>query len=175
MLKKILIVLGVLAALTLLMAGVGYTLPREHTATSSILLQAPQERVWSVVRDPGALLGTWPELEQSTRLPDRGGIEVWQQRADGFDLTLLVEQAVPPSRLVTRIDAPADADFGGTWTYQLDREGNGTRVRVTEEGWVSNPLFRLMMRAMGPHRTLDGYLTALGAKLGERVTPTHLR
>jgi uncharacterized protein YndB with AHSA1/START domain len=175
MLKKILIILGALAALTLLMAAVGFSLPREHRATSSVLLQAPPERVWEIVRDPGALRGVWPELEAARRLPDRDGKEIWEQKAGGFDMRLIVEDAVPPGRLVTRIDAEADAPFGGTWTYELRPQAGGTLVRITEDGWVGNPLFRVVMRAMGVHRTLDGYLTALTTRLGEDAVPEHLR
>jgi uncharacterized protein YndB with AHSA1/START domain len=175
MLKKILIILGVLAALTLLMAAVGFTLPRQHRATSSIRLQAPPDRVWDIVRDPGALQGVWPELEAARRLPDRDGKELWEQKAGGFDMRLIVEEAVAPTRLVTRIDAEADAPFGGTWTYELTPQAGGTLVRVTEDGWVGNPLFRIAMHAMGLHRTLDGYLTALATRLGEDAAPEHLR
>ena len=42
--------------------------------------------------------------------------------------------------------------------HELELEGTGTRVRLTEDGWVRNPIFRVMMYAFGPHRTLDGYL-----------------
>jgi uncharacterized protein YndB with AHSA1/START domain len=175
MFKKILIVLGVLMALMLLMAAVGFTLPREHRATSSILLQAAPNRVWEVVRDPGALQGVWPELEGARRLPDRDGKEQWEQTAGGFDMRLIVEEALPPTRLVTRIDADTDGPFGGTWTYDLAPQGAGTMVRITEDGWVGNPIFRIVMRTMGVHRTLDGYLAALATKLGEDARPVHLR
>jgi uncharacterized protein YndB with AHSA1/START domain len=174
MLKKVLIILGVLAALTLLMAAVGFSLPREHRATSTIVLQAPPEQVWDLVRNPGALQGTWSELESARRLPDRDGKELWEQRAGGFDMRLIVEEAVPSTRLVTRIDAEEDAVFGGTWTYELSTEGGDTRLSVTENGWVGNPLFRVMMHAMGIHRTLDGYLAALATKLGEDTRPAHV-
>ena len=174
MLKKLLIVLGVLAALTLLMAALGFGLPREHRAASAVVLRTPPERVWEVVRDPGALQGSWSELRSARRLPDREGKEIWEQNAGGFDMRLIVEEAMPPARLVTRVDAPVDAPFGGTWTYELTPEGTGTRLQVTEDGWVGNPLFRVMMRAMGVHRTLDGYLAALASKLGEDVGPVHV-
>jgi hypothetical protein len=155
---------------------VGLALPRNHRATSGITLAKPPAAVWAVVRDLGALQGTWKELKSARRLPDEGGREVWEQNAGGFLLRLVVEESTPPSRLVTRIDAPPDAAFGGTWTYQLDAEGSGTRVTITEDGFVANPLFRVMMRAMGGvHRTADGYLRALGAKLGEKVQPAHLK
>jgi polyketide cyclase/dehydrase/lipid transport protein len=155
---------------------VGLALPRNHRATSSIALSKPPAEVWAVIRDLGALQGTWKELKSSRRLPDEGGREVWEQNAGGFPMRLVVEESAPPSRLVTRIDAPPDAAFGGTWTYQLDAEGSGTRVTITEDGYVGNPLFRVMMLAMGGvHRTTDGYLRALGAKLGETVQPAHLK
>ena len=89
---------------------------------------------------------------------------------------LIVEEATPPRRMVTRIDAPPDAAFGGTWTYQLEPAGPETRLSITEDGYVSNPLFRVMMYAMGGvHRTADGYLRALGTKLGEPVQPVHVK
>jgi hypothetical protein len=90
-------------------------------------------------------------------------------------MRLIVEEASEPGRLVTRIDAPPDAAFGGTWTYQLEPVDGGTRLTVTEDGYVSNPLFRVMMKAMGVHRTADGYLKALGTKLGEDVTVEHVK
>ncbi|HET9274573.1 MAG TPA: SRPBCC family protein [Gemmatimonadales bacterium] len=174
MTRKILIVLGALAALVLLVAAVGLALPREHQVTSAVALTAAPEQVWPLVSDPGSLQGHWEELEEVERLPDRDGKPLWRQKAGGFEMRLVVEESVPPTRFVTRIDAPDDATFGGRWIYQLEPMGTGTRVRITEDGWVGNPIFRVMMQAMGTHRTLDGYLTALGRKLGEDVRPEHV-
>ncbi len=171
--KLILIIVLSLAALIGIIALIGLSLPRTHRAASRITLQKPPTEVWAVVRDLGALQGTWSELKSSRRLPDEAGREVWEQNAGGFPLRLIVEQSNPPTRLVTRIDAAPDAAFGGTWTYELEPTGAGTRLTVTEAGYVSNPIFRVMMKVMGVHRTADGYLRALGTKLGERVQPVH--
>ncbi|MGH7561639.1 MAG: SRPBCC family protein [Gemmatimonadales bacterium] len=173
MLRIILIILGILLGLVVLVAVIGLALPRRHRATSSVVLAAPPDSVWAIVSDPNALVGTWSELESAERLPDRDGKPVWRQKTSGFEMVMIVEEAVPATRLVTRIDAPEDATFGGGWVYELAPEGAGTRVSVTEDGWVGNPLFRTMMYAMGVHRTLDGYLTALGTRLGEQVKPEH--
>lgn len=170
----LLVVLGLVVLVGLIFV-VGLLLPREHRASSSVTLSKAPAEVWAVVRDPGALQGTWKELSEVRRLPDANGKEVWEQKAGGWPIRLVVEESTPPSRLVTRIDAPPDAAFGGTWTYQLEPAGTGTRVMVTEDGYVSNPLFRVMMHVMGVHRTADGYLRALGTKLGERVEPVHPR
>lgn len=167
------IVLGLIALVALLF-GVGLLLPRDHVATSEIVLAQPPDSVWPVVRDLGALQGTWADLESATRLPDRDGREVWEQRVSGFPMRLVVEEERPPSRLVTRVDTDAAAAFGGTWTYVVEPAARGTRVRVTEAGWVRNPLFRVMMAVGGVHTTLDGYLRALGARFGESVAPRHV-
>ena len=46
----------------------------------------------------------------------------------------------------------------------------GTRVTVTEEGEVYNPIFRVVSRFMDPSATIRQYLTNLAARLGEPVT-----
>jgi hypothetical protein len=172
------IVLGIVIGLVVLVAivfVVGLFLPRTHSATSRVTLSSSPDKVWPVVRDLGSLVGIWSELKSARRAPDLNGKEVWEQSAGGFDVRLIVEEAVEPVRLVTRIDAPPGAAFGGTWVYQLEPAGSGTRVTVTEDGYVSNPIFRVMMAAMGVHRTLDGYLKGLGKKLGEAVVVEHVR
>jgi hypothetical protein len=172
------IVLGIVVGLIAIVGiafGVGLLLPRDHRASSRITLKSAPDRVWPVVRDLSSLVGTWSELKSARRIPDANGKEIWEQNAGGFDMRLIVEEASEPGRLVTRIDAPPDAAFGGTWTYQLEPVDGGTRLTVTEDGYVSNPLFRVMMKAMGVHRTADGYLKALGTKLGEDVTVEHVK
>jgi hypothetical protein len=90
-------------------------------------------------------------------------------------MRLIVEESTPPSRLVTRIDSPPDAVFGGRWVYELAPNSTGTTVTVTEEGWVKNPLFRLMSRLGGQHGSVDGYLSALARKLDAVAKPEHVR
>jgi hypothetical protein len=100
--------------------------------------------------------------------------EVWEQNAGGFDMRLIVQSDNPPTRLVTRIDADEKAAFGGTWTYTLTPVGGSTTVSVVEDGYVGNPVFRVMMALMGKHRTIDGYLSALADKLDVVAKPEHV-
>lgn len=172
--KWILIILGSLVALALLMAVIGMLLPREHKATSEIVLRQPPDSVWSVVRDPSALQGVWPDLKRARRLEDPTGREVWEEDVSGFPMRLVITSETRPSELITTIDGPPDAAFGGRWIYRIvpTPEG-GSRVSVTEDGWIRNPFFRVMANVTGLNRTLDGYLRALGRRFGEEVTPTH--
>lgn len=167
------IVLG-LAILAGVIFAIGLSLPRNHRAESRITLEKPPEVVWPVIRDPSALVGTWSTLKSARRVQGEGGREVWEQDA-GFPMRILVESSSPPRRLVTRIDADKDAAFGGTWTYSLTPAGRGTTVSIVEDGYVGNPFFRVLMTFMGTHRTLDGYLKALGEKFDETVRPEHVK
>ena len=172
--KWVLIVVAGLVGLIALMALVGAFLPRDHRATSTISVRQPPDSVWKTVRDLGGITAWWHEAQESVRLPDKDGHEAWRQKVGGFDMPLVVLESQPPRRLVTKIDSPPGAAFGGTWTYELTPEGGGTRLSVTEAGWIANPIFRFMSRFLfGYYGSLDGYLKALGKKYGETVTPAH--
>ena len=167
------LVVGLLAApLVLALLGVtaGLFLPREHQVTRVLHLKAAPEVVWGLIGDP-AKDPTWrPELEACVRRPDRGGRPVWEDRfRNGQRIAYLTETAEPPVRLVRTI---VDQErFGGTWTYALQAEGTGTRLRITETGWVGVP-FRLLAKAVIGHATtLELYQRALARHLGEAAEP----
>jgi hypothetical protein len=65
------------------------------------------------------------------------------------------------------------AAFGGRWIYQLERTADGTKLTVTEDGWIDNKFIRTIARVIGYHRTLDSYLTAIGRRLGSPTGPVH--
>ena len=172
--KWVIIVVASLVGLIAVIALLGYLVPSDHRATSTISLRQPLDSVWKVVRDIGGITSWWPAMKESTRMPEQDGREVWRQKMSGFDLPLIILESQPPTRLVTKIDASAGAPFGGTWTYELTPDSGGTRLSVTEAGWISNPVFRFLSRfVFGYYGSLDGYLKALGARFGETVRPEH--
>lgn len=173
--KWVLMVVAVLAGLILVVFIVGSLLPREHVAGSSVVLRQPADTVWRAVRDLAALPSWWAEVQSSQRVSDTAGREVWEQKMkNGFALRLIVTEDVPPRRLVMTIDAAADAPFGGVWTYEVAPADGGTRLTLTEAGYVNHPVFRFMSRfVLGHHATQDGFLKALGTKFGAAVVPVH--
>jgi uncharacterized protein YndB with AHSA1/START domain len=172
--KRVLIVLGAVVGLVALMALIGAFVPREHRATSTVVLHQPADSVWNVVRDLGGIPAWWSEIEESVRQPDKDGQEVWRQKMSGWDIPLIVIESAPPRRLVTQIDPSAGGAFGGTWTYELTPDSGGTKISVTEAGWIGNPIFRFLSRfVFGYYSSLDGYLKALGKRFGEAVRPAH--
>lgn len=172
--KWLVFVLAVVVGVPLLMILVGMTLPRDHVAGVSIVLRQPAESVWTVVRDFGAVPQWWPAVRSTERVTAPDGRERWRQISGSGAMTILIEEEAAPHRLVSHIESPPGAPFGGAWIYEIAPEGDGSRVTVTERGWVANPLFRFLSRfVFGHYRTLESYARALGRKFNQEVTPVH--
>ncbi len=174
--KWVLLAVVVLIALIVLMAVIGALLPRDHVAGSSITLPQPPDSVWRVVRDQDGVPRWWPAMATSVHRVGPDGRDRWEQTLSGNKMTFVIEADEPPRRLVTSIEAAPGAPFGGTWTFDIAPEGTGSRVTVTERGWIANPVFRFLARfVFGYYRTQESYLVALGKKFGETVVPTRVR
>ena len=164
-------IVGVVILALLLMALVGAFLPKEHSASRSILLHKSPEIVYAVARD----FESMPKWRTDVRTVNvkSGDADRVQFREAGkhgavnYELT----EDVPARRMVTRI-TDTDLGYAGKWTYIFAAEGSNTRVTITEDGVVSNVLFRFLSRyAFGHTATIDTYLTSLGKQFGETVTP----
>jgi len=167
------LVIGLMAAplvLALLVVAAGLLLPREHRVTRVLHLKAAPERVWGLVSEHGKDPAWRAEVAETVRLADREGQPVWEDRyRNGQRIAYRTLEAQPPARLVRRI---VDQErYGGTWTYELAPEGTGTRLRITEDGWVGVP-FRVLARVVIGHATvLERYQAALARALGEEALP----
>jgi uncharacterized protein YndB with AHSA1/START domain len=169
---------GILAGLAAIGAAMtlwGLALPRTHRVTSRLVLRQPPDTVWAALRDIGGTKAWWKDLTGVERVPDTSGRERWRETmGNGFGMVVVVSDETPGRRFVTDIETTAESAFGGQWTYEVAPAPGGTEVRITEEGWVSNPIFRVVSRISGYHHTLDGYLAALAARFGEPARPEHL-
>ena len=170
----ILIVVGVIVALGLIVgivALIGSRLPKTHVASRSILLRQSPQNVYAVVRDFGSA-PTWRSdvTRIDVQLQPNGRIHFREDGKNGVINYELAED-VPAQRMVTRI-LDTDLGFGGKWTYTFTPENGGTRVMITEDGEVSNVLFRFMSRYVFGHTaTLDSYLSSLAKRFNETATP----
>jgi len=171
-LKKVVIVLLVLAAM---MYGLGRSMPREHSVASRIQLTAPRDSVWAVLRNFGDYPKWDSDFRSSVPGPPHRGHEVWVQDVGAMTMSVEFTQVQAPSRLVTQIVTDEKSQWGGVWTYELAATGTGTEVTIREDGWIKSPFYRVLMKVMGTHSTVDGVLKALGARFGEPVTPEHLK
>lgn len=169
--KIALIVLAVLAGLVLLMYLIGAALPRTHSATSFANYTASPEEVWKAITDWRSLPDWRPEVTAVEEFRDDQGREGWIERTRFGPMPLVVERSEAPRLFVGRI-ADDRLPFGGTWTYRLEPTATGTRLSITEDGEVKSPMFRFMSKFLfGHHRTMNGYLVALGKRFDETVEP----
>jgi polyketide cyclase/dehydrase/lipid transport protein len=165
--KIVLIVAAVLVCLLLSVVVIGALLPKHHVASRSAAFRATPERLFSFI----AGAQNWrPDVAASEVIPDASGKQLLRETTrDGQTITYEVLDKMPPTSLQRRI-ATENLPYSGTWTFSLQRNGELTTVRITEDGEVYNPVFRFVSRfVLGHTRTLDAYLRALGKATGEDV------
>ena len=158
--------LAALIALVLLVVLVGYLLPRDHVATVEARLDASPEEVWAAVTDVDGYPAWRRGVDRVERLAARDGLPAWRE-VGSSTMRLGVEERDPGRVWVVRI-LDEDLPFGGTWTYRLEPDGGGTRITLTEEGSVHNPIFRFVSRfLMGHDATMRDWIEDLRRHLGE--------
>lgn len=164
--KYSLIALGVVALLFVVLIAVGYTLPVKHRATVDATIAARPDQVYALITNV-ASFPTWRTGVTSVEvLPSSDGKKRWREVSKNGTIPFVVESEDPPSRLVGRIDSKS-LPFGGTWTYELRSDSSGrTNLRITEDGEIYNPIFRLVSRFfIGYEGTIRQYLADVERKL----------
>lgn len=147
----------------------GASLPREHRAAVRLELNAPPESVYAAIADVAGS-AEWREDVSEVEVLKEDPL-TWQETASWGELTFVRTAAETPRRLVHRIEDTGEP-FGGTWTYELMSTSGGTALTITEDGWVSNPVFRLMSRfVFGHYSTLEAYARDLGRRFGQEIEP----
>ena len=153
----VIIVVAILAEVALVYL-VGSLLPVQHTATVTASLQNSPDEVWSTISDPRQF-ATWRSGLKSVEVTDERN---WKEISSQGDE--IIFQAViwePGKKLVTRI-MNQDLPFGGEWVYEFQADGKGTRLTITENGEVYNPVFRFMSKyVFGHDTTLKNYVADL--------------
>jgi ribosome-associated toxin RatA of RatAB toxin-antitoxin module len=162
--KWILIILVIIVALVLAVVAIGYALPVKHVAIREARLSQSPEEVFLAITDVKNFPAWRPSVKQVEVLPANGHYARF--REVGSDGTILFEtdSVVPNQRLVNRIADPS-LPFGGRWIYELTPDTGGTRVKITEEGEVYNPIYRFVSRfIIGHTSTIDRYLGDLSRR-----------
>ena len=165
--------MGVIACIGLLagaIALIGSKLPKGHVASRSVFLHQSPQSVYAVIRDFGSATTWRTDVKRIDVEPQAGGPLRFREEGKNGIVNYELTEDLPAERMVTRI-LDTNLGYSGRWTYVFAAENGGTRVTITEDGEVSNVLFRFMSRYVFGHTaTLDGYLTSLAKRFGESAT-----
>jgi hypothetical protein len=137
--RWMLIIAGGLVLLIAVIAAIGATLPRNHTASRTLRVRRPPQDAWTAIT----------------------------QAMNASEVPVDIVESDPPRKLVSKVKE-TEKMFGGTWTVAIAPVDGGSTLSITEDGWVSNPIFRFVSRfVMGHHATLDGMLKSVAKQFGE--------
>jgi hypothetical protein len=161
------VVVGVLVVLIVVVIAIGVLLPKRHVVARSAVFQGGPERLFALI----AGSQNWrPDVKACELISGDGGKQFQRetsQRGETIDYELM--NSKPPLAIERRI-ATDGLPYGGTWSFVLEPANGETRVRITEDGEVYNPIFRFVSKfVMGQTATLDAYLKAMGKATGEDV------
>lgn len=163
--KITLLILGALGALIATVFLIGALLPRHHRVAREANLAASPLEVYALLRDFASAPGWRSSLVRVELLDPADGRLRFREISKDGTVTYELEEDVPGQKLVTRI-VDRDLGYSGSWTYELLPTGSGTQLRITEDGDVSNILFRFFARFVFGHTsTMENYLADLSAKV----------
>jgi hypothetical protein len=168
--KWVFIIIGLLVALIALVALTGALLPKGHIGVRSARFKQPPETIWNAITDVESFTRWRGGVKSVERMPDRNGLPAWKETdTHGQVIPFEITESVPPRKLIARIADPK-LPFGGTWTYEIAPIDGGSRLTITENGEIYNPIFRFVARFfLGYTATIEAYLRSLGKKFGETV------
>jgi uncharacterized protein YndB with AHSA1/START domain len=165
---SLVLVLGLIVSLTALL---GSRLPEKHSATRSIVLHQTPDKVYAVTRDFASMPKWRADVRKVQVTTATDGRLHFREEGKHGAVNYELAEDVPGQRMVTQI-TDTDLGYSGKWTYVFNSEGSNTRLKITEDGVVSNVIFRFLSKyAFGHTATMDAYLVSLGKQFGEAVTP----
>jgi hypothetical protein len=165
--KVALFSVGGLVALIVIVVVIGYWLPVKHRASRQAILPASATAAYAIVADLPHHAEWRKSVQRIELIPSVDGKVQFKEVGAHDAITFAIDEDIPGRRRVTRI-ADKSLAFGGTWTYEFaDKPSGGSTLRITEDGEVYNPVFRVMSRTVFPtHKTIETFLADLSAKMG---------
>ena len=149
---RILRIVGVVVAVIVLAVVVvlimGAMQPRNHTASATITINAPQAVVWQRIEDVQTQPNWRSGLTAVKMLPSQDGHTCWEETSSFGKMPLCEVLAAAPRTRIVRIADP-NLSYGGLWTYELSpglapTDPNTTIVKITENGFTNGWLFRFV-------------------------------
>jgi len=147
---RILRIVGVVVALILLAVGIVFILgglqPRNHTASATVVVNAPQAVVWQRIEDVQTQPNWRSGLTAVKILSPQDGHTCWEETSSFGKMPMCEVLAAAPSTRIVRI-ADSNLPYGGLWTYELSpglgpTDTNSTTLKITENGFTGPWFYR---------------------------------
>lgn len=157
---------GFLVLLIVIVLAIGATLPVKHAALRSVELNAPADKIWSLITGYADMPKWRKELLKVEMKLESDGQEIWQEfESEKQSLDFITLEQIEGQKLVRKI-VGEKLNFGGTWTFILVADGDKTHLTITENGEVYNIMFRFVSKfIMGHYASMDKYIKQLEATL----------
>lgn len=159
---------GLFAAVLILVVGNGRAHPETHVGrASAIFASTSPVALFEVLADHEGVAERREDVDRVERLDDRDGHPVFRETsAYGDEIEFVILEEVPNTRMVVEIGNADALGFGGTWTWELAPDGQGSRVVVTEEGQIPGLIMRgVYWMFASPTGTIEAELALLGRHL----------
>lgn len=160
-----------IVGLVVVIALIGFAIPKGHVAARRAVYARSPDEVWRAVTD----LDGYACWRKGVRKIERLSPTSFREHSRQGAITFAIDEDRAPApgttgRRVTRI-ADDKLPFGGRWIFDLAPDGVGSRLTITEDGYITNPVFRVMSKTVfSTTATLERFLTDLAAHLGVAAT-----
>jgi uncharacterized protein YndB with AHSA1/START domain len=138
--------------------------------------KSPPAAVWRLLTDHAAEPSWLPAFGSVTRLADVAGQPVWAHTSTdrAFTFTLRTIAVIPEQRyerILLRDDQPRHQSWDGRWIFELQPQGAGSVLRITEYGWSDGFPFFVQQRLLAnPDAFLKFYAETIGKTLNDPAT-----
>jgi hypothetical protein len=159
--KWLLIILIAIIALIAIMYLIGYFMPVQHVSTHTVLLNSTPENVWKILHDHSQ----YPSWRSDVKKIEITDATHWTEHTTNGKMSFEAEVIRVNSLFHAHI-TNKDLPFGGSWTYELVPDNGATKLVITENGEVYNPIFRFMSKFIFGH---DSTMKKFAADLSMKI------
>ncbi|PKA16052.1 LIC10604 family protein [Leptospira haakeii] len=160
--KIVWVILLSLVGIIVLIVLSGYLLPKDHIASVEKDFSSSPESIYKIIRN----VREYQVWRRGLKSVDIESDTIWAESdSHGNNIRFGFIEERSPNYLRTKI-LNEDLPFGGGWEFEISQNGPITKLKITENGFVSNPLFRVLSKyVFGHDATMKAYLEDLSGRL----------
>jgi len=142
------IVVAVIVLAMVVVLIMGAMQPRNHTASATVVVSAPQAVVWQRIENVQSQPNWRSGLTAVKILQPQDGHTCWEETSSFGKMPLCEVLVAAPTTRIVRIADP-NLPYGGLWTYELSpglspTDPNTTILKITENGFTGPWFYRFV-------------------------------